>query len=135
MVAMQDVRQRSASVRNLREQVSSDQDWKVQRDTDGIRTLYKESKTEGQVQLRIEGFLDTSIFHILALLYEVDLWHKWVPSIAGLGLGKASVIASASPTALLRRLTELLAEDKLMIAAECLREVEQLLEDGGNVIW
>eukprot|EP00746_Dinoflagellata_sp_MGD_P027502 gnl/MRDRNA2_/MRDRNA2_164934_c0_seq1.p1 gnl/MRDRNA2_/MRDRNA2_164934_c0~~gnl/MRDRNA2_/MRDRNA2_164934_c0_seq1.p1 ORF type:complete len:446 (+),score=83.40 gnl/MRDRNA2_/MRDRNA2_164934_c0_seq1:155-1492(+) len=95
---IQEVRRRSESVEHVRSKVSSDDGWTLQRDSNGIRTLYQESDVPGVLAARIEGFVPVSVFNVLALLYEVDLWHLWVPSLAGLGLGKVRIVTSASPT-------------------------------------
>eukprot|EP00929_Paragymnodinium_shiwhaense_P027397 TRINITY_DN16092_c0_g1_i2.p1 TRINITY_DN16092_c0_g1~~TRINITY_DN16092_c0_g1_i2.p1 ORF type:complete len:399 (-),score=82.76 TRINITY_DN16092_c0_g1_i2:17-1213(-) len=72
-------------VLNVRQSLVSDDGWEVQRDHDGIRCLYQEHSS-GFVRLRLDAEVDAPMFDIIALMREVDLWKRWVPSFGGLGL-------------------------------------------------
>lgn len=96
---LREVAARTGAVDLARRELASDQGWELQRDHNGIRTLYRGSAGGSPlIRMRIEGFIGAPVFNMLALLYEVDLLHLWLPRFAGVGLKSAVMVAEASPT-------------------------------------
>lgn len=96
---LREVAARASAVDLGRSELASDDGWELQRDRDGIRTLYRGSAGGSPlIRIRIEGFVNAPVFNMLALLYEVDLFHLWLPRFAGIGLKSVSMVAEASPT-------------------------------------
>eukprot|EP00747_Dinoflagellata_sp_TGD_P117967 gnl/TRDRNA2_/TRDRNA2_172711_c0_seq1.p1 gnl/TRDRNA2_/TRDRNA2_172711_c0~~gnl/TRDRNA2_/TRDRNA2_172711_c0_seq1.p1 ORF type:complete len:456 (+),score=48.47 gnl/TRDRNA2_/TRDRNA2_172711_c0_seq1:9-1376(+) len=89
---------RVTAVELIRKSLSTDEEWELQSDSDGIRTFQKPCEDPNLVHFRVEGFVDAPIFNLIALLYEIDLWDRWCPSFGGVGLSSARLVTSASPT-------------------------------------
>lgn len=96
---LKEVAARAGAVDFSRSELASDEGWELQRDRDGIRTMYRGSAGGSPlIRIRIEGFIEAPVFNMLALLYEVDLFHLWLPFFAGIGLKSVEMVAEASPT-------------------------------------
>ncbi|KAL9658442.1 hypothetical protein ABK040_005986 [Willaertia magna] len=64
----------------LKEFENSDQSngWELVVDKDEIKTYYK-VKEGGLYAAKLEGFINHSIFDVLSIFYEVDLYKTWAP--------------------------------------------------------
>lgn len=62
-------------------------DWQeTMTDSKGTRVMWKPSKGSPIHTLRLDGSVKISVFNILAVLMEVDLYTTWIPTIMGMGL-------------------------------------------------
>lgn len=62
-------------------------DWQeTMTDSKGTRVMWKPSKGSPIHTLRLDGSVKISVFNILAVLMEVDLYTTWIPTIMGIGL-------------------------------------------------
>eukprot|EP00047_Mylnosiga_fluctuans_P007771 m.255438 g.255438 ORF g.255438 m.255438 type:complete len:342 (-) comp19481_c0_seq1:79-1104(-) len=100
-VARTDLRARAHRVAAVRASVASDDGWILQRDADGIRTLYRLEPGNSHIILRAECDIDSPVLDILALFYEVDLYTRWMPTYKLIGLKAATILENPSPTKLL----------------------------------
>lgn len=97
-----DVKARGDSLLQLRETCVSDDGWVLQKESHEVRTLYQHHPSRPHLHsIRLEGIVDAPVFCLLALLHEVDLFHKWLPSYSFLGLNFAKCVSHPSPTELL----------------------------------
>ncbi len=95
------IRTRAQSMIDLREACSSDDGWILQKESHSVRTLYRQhSESPGVHSVRLDGDVEAPVFTILALFHEVDLFTKWIPSYALLGLTFAKCVYHPSPTEL-----------------------------------
>jgi len=95
------IRSRAQSMIRLRESCSSDDGWTLQNESHDVRTLYKNnSDTPNVHSVRLDGDVDAPVFMILALFHEVDLFTRWIPSYALVGLNFAKCVHHPSPTEL-----------------------------------
>ncbi|KAF4736279.1 hypothetical protein FOZ63_010765, partial [Perkinsus olseni] len=79
--------------------------WELQRDSDGIKTMYKHDPSTPHIHcLRIEGMVDCPVFDLLALLNEVQFYPEWIPSYRYLGLTMAEKVVNPRPTQMLNHL-------------------------------
>ncbi|KAF4693457.1 hypothetical protein FOZ60_010875 [Perkinsus olseni] len=79
--------------------------WELQRDSDGIKTMYKHDPNTPHIHcLRIEGMVDCPVFDLLALLNEVEFYPEWIPSYRYLGLTMAEKVVNPRPTQMLNHL-------------------------------
>jgi len=92
---LNDLKQVYNRVVSLRQSLAGDEGWEIQRDSDGIRCLYQ-GHASGYVRIRLDAEIDAPMFDLLALLREVDLWNRWMPSFAGLGLSHSLFVGQAS---------------------------------------
>ena len=92
-------------VEELRRQSNTDDDWILQADSDGIRTLYRPSDDGTTYSVKITGNVEASMFDLLALFHEVDLFNTWLPSYQYLGLKTSRVLEQPSAVELLAALT------------------------------
>ena len=101
-IPLDKVRLRVQSLQNLRRSCLSDDGWKLQKESRGVRTLYRNHPSTSHIHsIRLDGDVESPVFILLALLHEIDLFHKWVPSYSLLGLNFARLISHPSPTELL----------------------------------
>jgi hypothetical protein len=101
-IPIENIYERVASLKALRAACNTDEGWTLQKESKGVRTLYKNLPSLSHVHsLRLDGEVDAPVFTLLALLHEVDMFHKWIPTYAFLGLEFAKLIAHPSPTELL----------------------------------
>lgn len=103
---IESIRDRVSSLNDLRAACNSDDGWTLQKESKGVRTLYMNLPSKPHVHsLRLDGEVNAPVFTLLALLHEVDLFHKWIPTYAFLGLDFAKLISHPSPTELLVHLS------------------------------
>lgn len=93
---------RAESLIALRSVCRSDDGWELQKESHDVRTLYKHNESAPQIHsIRLEGKVDAPVFYLLALLHEVDLFEKWIPTYSFLGLNFAKCVSHPTPTELL----------------------------------
>lgn len=80
----------------LRTSLANTKGWEVQRDSGGIRCLFQ-GHSSGFVRILLEAEVEAPVFDLIALLREVELWQRWVPSFAGLGLTASRQLGHTSP--------------------------------------
>ena len=78
----------------LKKQFASKSSWKHVQSKDGIDTYYRQVPGKNIHSLRVEGLVDAPLPYVLALLYEADLYHKWVPNFKLFGHEKSRKIYS-----------------------------------------
>eukprot|EP00051_Salpingoeca_urceolata_P034866 m.27098 g.27098 ORF g.27098 m.27098 type:complete len:584 (-) comp8449_c0_seq2:110-1861(-) len=88
----------------VQQDLSSDEGWTVQSNRDGIRVLYRKEADSAFHTLRLEGLVDASIFDNLAIFYEVDLHHTWMPTYRMLGVKRSERVAQFSLSDMLLRM-------------------------------
>jgi len=47
--------------------------------SEGIRTFFKKDDTKNLLSVIMEAYVDTPLFNLLAVFYEIDLYPTWVP--------------------------------------------------------
>jgi hypothetical protein len=95
------IKLRAQSMLDLRNACASDDGWILQKESHSVRTLYKnQPETPNIHSVRLDGDVDSPVFFVLALLHEVDLFTKWIPSYSLLGLSFANCVHHPSPTEL-----------------------------------
>ena len=105
-IPIDDIIKRVSSLDDLRDVCRSDIGWILQKESKGIRTFYRHDSSNRHIHsIRLDGEVDAPLFILLAMLHEVDLFHKWIPTYAFLGLEFATQIAHPSPTELLVHLS------------------------------
>jgi len=103
-IPVDSVNKRIALVNELRELANSNDKWNLQRDSDGIKTMYRYLDEDGVYSIRIEGPVKAPMFDLLAIFHEVDLYRTWLPSYQLLGLRESYTIEDPSPVEVLARL-------------------------------
>lgn len=58
-----------------------------------FRVLYKSIPETPLHKIRIEGVIPCPVEHVVALVFELDLYSTWVPSMMGVGLKKSYEVA------------------------------------------
>jgi hypothetical protein len=96
----QRVRGKIEAIRKLQADLHSDDGWTLQREAFGIRTLYAHEEGSALHRTRIEGTIDSPLYNIMAVLYEVDLYPRWVPTYKLLGLKSSEKVMQRSNTQL-----------------------------------
>eukprot|EP01004_Peranema_trichophorum_P005332 NODE_4195_length_1209_cov_42.752302_g3697_i0.p1 GENE.NODE_4195_length_1209_cov_42.752302_g3697_i0~~NODE_4195_length_1209_cov_42.752302_g3697_i0.p1 ORF type:complete len:342 (+),score=57.19 NODE_4195_length_1209_cov_42.752302_g3697_i0:53-1078(+) len=93
----------SKDVENIRNQLKNDDGWTVQHELFGVRTLFRRDPANEPYHLiRVEGWVEAPLLHILALLCEIDLWPSWFTMSSWVvALRKAHIISQPRPTNLL----------------------------------
>ena len=104
-IPVEEISARIGLVQELRALASSDEKWTLQRDSDGIRTLFREMNADGAYSIRLEGQVESPMFDVLALFHEVDLYTKWIPSYSMLGVRETAILEAPSPVELITRIT------------------------------
>lgn len=82
-------------------ELNDEESWHVQRDADGIRSMYRPDEDSSRLVIRLEGLIDAPLFDVLAIWYEVDLHKLWMPSFRSLGLKESKLLQNPLPTKLL----------------------------------
>ena len=101
-IPIDNIRRRVDSLASLRVSCESDHGWVLQKETHKVRTLYQNNPSRSHVHsIRLDGDVEAPVFILLALLHEVDMFSKWLPSYSFLGLNFARLISHPSPTELL----------------------------------
>ena len=104
-IPVDEIDTRISLVKELRALATSDDKWTLQRDSDGIRTLFRDLNEQGAYSIRLEGAVEAPMFDLLALFHEVDLYTKWIPSYSLLGLKESYVIEEPSPVEIIASIT------------------------------
>ena len=100
-IPIEAIRRRVDSLNKLRSVCLSDEGWNIQRECEGLRTLYRNLQDSAHIHsIRLDGDVDAPIFTLLTLFHEIDLFTKWIPSYSLLGLTFARLIDHPSPTEL-----------------------------------
>jgi hypothetical protein len=100
------IRSRVDALNQLRAVCLSDDGWNVQRESEDLRTLYRNLEGTPHIHsIRLDGDVDAPLFTLLTLFHEIDLFPKWIPSYSLLGLSFARLIGHPSPTELLVHLS------------------------------
>lgn len=101
-IPVANVNARAESMINLRAACTSEEGWLLQKESHEVKTLYRSHpESTGVHSIRLDGEVDAPVFIILALFHEVDLFTKWIPSYALLGLSFAKCVSHPSPTELM----------------------------------
>lgn len=82
------IKREAEEVRTLMRDLQTEAtDWQqTNTDSRGTKVMWKPSKNSPIHTLRLDGTLKMSMFNILAVLMEVDLYPSWIPTIMGVGL-------------------------------------------------
>lgn len=101
-IPIDNIRRRVNALKSLRASCQSDDGWVLQKETHNVRTLYRNNQTHPHIHsIRLDGDVEAPVFILLALLHEVDMFSKWIPTYSFLGLNFARLISHPSPTELL----------------------------------
>lgn len=96
------IRERVAGLYMLRETCGSDAGWVLQKESNRVRTLYRNTSASSHIHsIQLDGVVAAPVFTLLALFHEVDLFCRWLPTYSLLGLNFTRLIAHPSPTELL----------------------------------
>ena len=101
-IPIESILNRARSMDDLRSRCLSDDGWSLQKESHDVKTYYQTSASQsGLHSVRLDGDVDAPVFMLLCLFHEVDLFTRWIPSYALLGLGFAKCVAHPSPTELM----------------------------------
>ena len=73
------IKDRVEYLNNVRKQLLTDEGWTVKLDDEDLRVLYRKVDGSPNHCVRIDGYIDAPIQDVIAVLNEVDLYHKFVP--------------------------------------------------------
>ena len=80
-IPIEAIRRRVDSLSKLRSVCLSEDGWNVQKESEGLRTLYRNLEDSAHIHsIRLDGDVDAPIFTLLTLFHEIDLVTKWIPS-------------------------------------------------------
>eukprot|EP00929_Paragymnodinium_shiwhaense_P067354 TRINITY_DN33912_c0_g1_i1.p1 TRINITY_DN33912_c0_g1~~TRINITY_DN33912_c0_g1_i1.p1 ORF type:complete len:473 (+),score=85.33 TRINITY_DN33912_c0_g1_i1:99-1517(+) len=96
--ALDDLRYFAPRVQALRAAVEEREGWHGGLSLDGIQCWYQwDADASCDVRIRVEGEVDTHLFDLLSIFYEVDLYTTWVPTLGGVGLISSGSVAQKGP--------------------------------------
>jgi START domain len=75
------VRRKAADTRELLDFFEDEDDWQVMREKNGVRTLYRPEESSGTHSFKVSGEIHAPMTSIVAVLYEIDLFHHWFPKL------------------------------------------------------
>lgn len=91
-LTFQSIKREHAEVQSLLERFNTEECWdKVVSNKNGIKTMFKKNADSPLFSVRVDSVINTNIFNILAILMEIDLYTRWVPSAFGAGLKDVQV--------------------------------------------
>eukprot|EP00730_Choanoeca_flexa_P020454 TRINITY_DN9989_c0_g2_i1.p1 TRINITY_DN9989_c0_g2~~TRINITY_DN9989_c0_g2_i1.p1 ORF type:complete len:347 (+),score=62.90 TRINITY_DN9989_c0_g2_i1:53-1093(+) len=98
--SLQHVVDTAVDIETLLEELESSQ-WQLQRQDSRTKTFYKPGEDDNPfVTVRVEGWVQQPLPHILAALYECDFHPEWFPSALSLGIDRSEVIYKLKRTKL-----------------------------------
>jgi len=79
---------RYSTVERIRSEVEDDEGWELLCDEDGIQSRYQSIEEDGQIYhcVKLEAEVECPLYHFASMLYEMDLYPTWIPTVWGLGM-------------------------------------------------
>jgi len=66
---------------DLLAEANNNEGWTLAKRSSGIDTYFRVSEGSEAVQLKMIGVVDAPAIHVLAVMNEIDLWNRWIPTV------------------------------------------------------
>eukprot|EP00041_Stephanoeca_diplocostata_P016737 m.330900 g.330900 ORF g.330900 m.330900 type:complete len:396 (-) comp20464_c1_seq5:426-1613(-) len=93
-----DMQKRLSIVHEMQRELRNIHGWALRKESHAIRVYSKFEPGSTLVTIRVDGFINAKLLHILAIFHEVDMWTTWMPSYNYMGLKSSDMCATGGPT-------------------------------------
>jgi hypothetical protein len=76
---LNDVARENEEAKHILREIESEEGWELCADKDDIQTYYRKEENEKLHALKIQGTIDSPMFDVISIFYEVDLYKTWMP--------------------------------------------------------
>jgi hypothetical protein len=76
---LENVEVESVEAKRIMHEIESEEGWQLCTDKDEIQTFYRREENEKLHAIKIQGTIDSPMFNVLSIFYEIDLYKTWMP--------------------------------------------------------
>jgi hypothetical protein len=76
---LETIKRENTEANTLLHELQSEEGWELCANKDNIQTFYRKEAHEKLHTLKIQGTIDSPMFNVLSIFYEIDLYKTWLP--------------------------------------------------------